>query len=72
MRPSLPADSIVRAPRRDKGQPQWTERDLAVLAWIGEQYGVRRDHLAVLLGRAAHADTKTPGRLAATTVKDWV
>jgi hypothetical protein len=43
-----------------------------VLTWIGEQYGVRRDHLALLLGRAAQADTKTPGQLAATTVKDWV
>lgn len=62
----------VRAPRRDKGKPLWTPRDLEVLAWIAEQYGVRRDHLAVLLGRAAQAETKTPGRLADTTVKDWV
>lgn len=62
----------TRAPRRDKGQPRWTERDLAVMTWIAQQYGVRRDQLAVLLGRGAAAQTKAPGRLAETTVKDWV
>jgi hypothetical protein len=47
-------------------------RDLVVLLWIAEQYGVRRDHLAVLLGREAQAETQTPGRLGVTTVNDWV
>ena len=61
-----------RAPRRDKGHPLWTPRDLEVLAWIADQYGVRRDQLAVLLGRWAAAPTRTPGRLAESTVKDWV
>lgn len=61
-----------RAPRRDKGQPLWTPRDLAVLVWMADQYAVRRDHLAVLLGQRAEAPTKVPGRLAVTTVKDWV
>jgi hypothetical protein len=67
-----PAPRRPRAPRWDKGQPLWTPRDLEVLAWMAEQYGVRRDHLALLLGRRAGAETQTPGRLADTTVKDWV
>jgi hypothetical protein len=61
-----------RAPRRDKGQPLWTPRDLAMLVWMADQYAVRRDHLAVLLGQRAEAQTKVPGQLADTTVKDWV
>lgn len=61
-----------RAPRRDKGQPLWTPRDLEVFGWIADQYGVSRDQLAALLGRASPAATRTPGRLADTTVKDWV
>lgn len=61
-----------RAPRWDKGQPLWTPRDLEVLTWIAEQYGVRRDHLAVLLAREGTVATKSPGRLAPATVKDWV
>lgn len=69
---SLKEARVVGAPRRDRGQPLWTPRDLAVLGWIADQYGVRRDHLAVLLGRAAQGETKTPGQLAPTTVKDWV
>jgi hypothetical protein len=62
----------LRVPRRDKGRPLWTPRDVLVLAWIAAQYAVRRDQLAVLLGRWAAAQTKAPGRLAATTVKDWI
>jgi hypothetical protein len=38
--------------------PRATERDLAVLAWVGEQYAVRMDLLTVLLGRYRGA----PGR----------
>lgn len=62
----------TRAPRADKGHPWWTPRDLAVLAWIAEQYGVRRDQLAVLLAREGVVATQTPGRVAESTVKDWV
>jgi hypothetical protein len=68
----LQAKSRPRVPRWDKGHPWWTPRDLAVLLWIAEQYGVRRDHLALLLGREAQAETRTPGRLGVTTVNDWV
>lgn len=45
--PSAPQKT--RASRWDKGQPRWTERDVAILQWIAEQYGVRRDLLSVLL-----------------------
>lgn len=37
------------APRRHRG-PRLTERDLAVLRWVGEQYAVRFDQLQRLLG----------------------
>ena len=61
-----------RRVRSDKGQPKWTERDMTVLQWIAEQYGVRRDLLAVLLARWGQVQTQTPGQLADATVKDWV
>jgi hypothetical protein len=40
-----------RPPRADKGVLRLTERDLAVLTWIGEQYAVRFDTLRQLLDR---------------------
>ena len=40
------------------GTPAVTERDVAVLSWIGEQYGVRADVVPVLLGQwELHAGT---------------
>lgn len=62
----------TRLPRWDKGQPRWTERDVAILVWIAEQYGVRRDLLGILLARWGQVQTQTPGRVADSTVKDWV
>ena len=38
--------------RIDKGSVRLTERDLQSLLWIGEQYAIRNDQLARLLGRA--------------------
>jgi len=58
----------ARKPRRDKGQMRWTPRDLAALLWIGEQYAVRLDQLAVLLARLSSAPTQTPGMLREDTV----
>lgn len=40
-----------RAKRSDKGSVRLTERDLTSLLWIGEQYAIRNDQLARLLGR---------------------
>lgn len=39
--------------RSDKGSVRLTERDISSLLWIGEQYAIRLDQLARLLGRAA-------------------
>jgi hypothetical protein len=43
----------VRQHRSDKGSVRLTERDLASLHWIGEQYAIRVDQLTRLLGREA-------------------
>lgn len=42
---------VDRSRRADKGIVRLTERDAASLHWIGEQYAVRIDQLARLLGR---------------------
>ena len=39
--------------RSDKGSVRLTERDVMSLLWIGEQYAIRIDQLARLLGRSA-------------------
>lgn len=49
---SLERDGIAeRRARSDKGSVRLTERDLTSLRWIGDQYAIRLDQLAVLLGR---------------------
>lgn len=59
----------LRPVRRDAGQMRWTERDLVVLPWIGEQYAVRLDQLHALLSRQPLGTTKENGRVAQTTVR---
>ena len=46
-------EGIARKERSDKGSIKLTERDLSVLRFVGEQYGVRQDQLARLLKRPA-------------------
>ncbi len=51
----------IRKQRSDKGNIYMTDRDLAVLTWIGEQYAARLDQVQMLLGRqpgrgATHTD----------------
>lgn len=46
-------EGIARKERSDKGSIKITERDLAVLRFVGEQYAVRQDQLARLLKRPA-------------------
>jgi hypothetical protein len=41
-----------RAPRRDRGSHQVTERDRELLGFIAEQYAVTLEQLAVLIGRS--------------------
>jgi hypothetical protein len=58
----------ARKPRQDKGKMRWTERDLAVVRWIGEQYAVRQDQLAIKLARLSSVPTQAPGVLREDTV----
>lgn len=44
---------LGRSERSDKGSIKITERDLAILRFVGEQYAVRMDQLARLLKRPA-------------------
>jgi len=70
------ADVLV-ARRSTRGRPwdlgpEVTERDLLALAWIAEQYTVRTDVLAVLLGRLSPASPRRAGRLGGRTVRQRV
>jgi hypothetical protein len=47
-----------------------TERDVAALYWLGQQYAARSDVLRVLLGRLSPASTRVEGMLAETTLRD--
>jgi hypothetical protein len=52
--------------------PAATERDLAALRFIGEQYALRSDVLAVVLGRLSPAVVRDAGRLGDRTVRQRV
>lgn len=63
-----------RRTRSDTG-PRITERDLAALRWIAQQYAISQDHLAILLARLApeeapEADHLTEKRTA-EIVRRW-
>jgi hypothetical protein len=65
--------STGRRPKRaDAGAVHLTARDGAALAWIGEQYAVRADVAAVVLGRlsqpSAHVSRTSRPRSSAVTV----
>lgn len=55
--------SRVRGVRRDAGEIRLTGRDLWALRWIGEQYAVRMDQLANLLGSQPGGETSIVGVL---------
>lgn len=44
---------LSRRVRADKGSVRLTARDISSLRWVGEQYAIRLDQLARLLGRSA-------------------
>lgn len=46
---------MSRGRRSDCGLVRVSERDLRLLAWVGEQYAVSLPQLAVLMGRSSHA-----------------
>jgi hypothetical protein len=57
--------------RSDAGRPAITERDVAVLGWLGEQYGVRADVLGVLLGRYGSVPEGVSRRAVFKAVDRW-
>jgi hypothetical protein len=67
----------TRAQRWDAGSAAVTERDVAALRFIGEQYGVRADALAVLLARLSPAPARPqpgwepPAVLSDRRVRAW-
>jgi hypothetical protein len=67
----------TRAQRWDAGSAAVTERDVATLRFIGEQYGVRADALAVLLARLSPAPARPrpgwerPAVLSDRRVRAW-
>jgi hypothetical protein len=67
----LPASRVARTRRWDAG-PEATPRDLAALRLVGEQYAVRQDVLAVVLGRLSPAAPHGAGRLGHRTVRQRV
>jgi hypothetical protein len=68
--------TMVRRRRRTEGrarrwdaQPALTARDAAALRFVGEQYAVRVDVLAVVLGRLSPALPQAPGTLGPRTLR---
>jgi len=59
----------VKGRRADRGVVRLTDRDIASLRWIGEQYAMRVDQLACLLGRPA---TPVSDSTARGVVSRWV
>ena len=51
---------------------RWTERDLAVLRWVFEQYVIRLDQLAELAGRWPGKETQSQGGSGRPTVRALV
>jgi hypothetical protein len=57
-------------------RPRWdtdagiTNRDVAALRWLGQQYAARSDVLRVLLGRLSPGSPRIEGQLAETTLRD--
>lgn len=59
----------VRGRRADRGVVRLTDRDIASLRWIGEQYAIRVDQLSCLLGRPANPVSDSTAR---GVVSRWV
>jgi hypothetical protein len=59
-------------------RPRWdtdagiTDRDVAALRWLGQQYAARSDVLRVLLGRLSPGSPRVEGQLGEATLRDVV
>jgi hypothetical protein len=75
-RPEIIRDAARRLETRqrrwDAGAAAVTERDVAALKFIAEQYGMRGDALAVLLARLSPAPDRPAAGLSDRRVRGWV
>ncbi len=73
---TVPAPGRHRRPRGSSRRPRWdtdagiTDRDVAALRWLGQQYAARSDVLRVLLGRLSPGSPRVEGQLGETTLRD--
>lgn len=58
-------------PKRRNRPAEFTERDGAALAWLGEMYGARHDVLSVLLGRLGQNGAPLSRRATRDQVERW-
>jgi hypothetical protein len=66
---SRPSAGSSRRPRWDT-DAGITDRDVAALCWLGQQYAARSDVLRVLLGRLSPGSPRIEGMLGETTLRD--
>jgi hypothetical protein len=66
---SRPGGGSSRRPRWDT-DAGITDRDVAALRWLGQQYGARSDVLRVLLGRLSPGSPRVAGQLGDATLRD--
>jgi hypothetical protein len=66
---SRPGGGPSRRPRWDS-DAGITDRDVAALRWLGQQYAARSDVLRVVLGRLSPGSPRVEGQLGETTLRD--
>ena len=66
---SRPGGGSSRRPRWDT-DAGITDRDVAALRWLGQQYAARSDVLRVLLGRLSPGSPRVAGQLGEATLRD--
>jgi hypothetical protein len=63
---------------RSSRRPRWdtdagiTDRDVAALRWLGQQYAARSDVLRVLLGRLSPGSPRVAGQIGDATLRDML
>jgi hypothetical protein len=67
--PGRPGVGASRRPRWDT-DAGITDRDVAALRWLGQQYAARSDVLRVLLGRLSPGSPRVEGQLGDATLRD--
>ena len=73
--PYGPPPGGARSEDSSSRRPRWdidagiTERDVAALCWLGQQYAARSDVLRVLLGRLSPGSPKVAGQLSEQTLR---